>query len=529
MHVPALSLVLVVAGSLLLGLPLAQDKPATDAAGAAAKHAGVMSLNDGRFVVGKPMTRKKGGVVVHYDAADVLVPDRLILDCFPTKSEVEHEPKNDKEKEYLAKGLVPVGGKWLSKAEAERQIAVMAEKQRKRVAEQKAHTEWRNRHKVKGKTFDFEHNVPIELFEDLKELFEVYYETFTKKWGKKTQLKNKPVVHIYANHDDFATIGGLAGGVIGWYHPLSNKLHLYWDRSDPDLTTNVLFHEGNHMLSDMINGDFEYSAWIEEPMAEYWGASRWNPHAANKAERLTTGHLLPGRIAVVRAAVRDNKWVKLTDLIHMERFGAYEYAWGWTFVHFLMSSARYAKQWEKYYLDLAHKKDLKREFYGGSKTISPDEQERLLVKYLGVENLEAIEKEWHAYVKQLDISDYDLSGLERAGRYMYRMIGDHKEAKRYLEKAAEKGAKSAYTYSTLADLLTKGKEQPRAVSLIDKAIELEPLEPEFYYQKGRLLAQKGPVENKKEAKKWLQLAAEIEPDNWTYAAAALENLEQPAR
>ena len=81
-------------------------------------------------------------------------------------------------------------------------------------------------------------------------------------------------------------------------------------------------------------------------MAEYWGASRWNPYATNKNDRLTTGHLLPGSIAVVRLAVRDDKWVELSDLIHKQGFGFTEYVWGWTFIHFMMSTPKYAKLWE---------------------------------------------------------------------------------------------------------------------------------------------------------------------------------------
>ncbi len=479
------------------------------------KPTGALSTHDGRFVFGKEIIRKKGGVVVRYDNGDVFVPDRMIQDVFSTSKDFQYEPKNDKERKKLARGLVPFQGKWLKPLLAKRRIAEFRKKLAARLQTQRDRKEWVNHATVETRTFRFNYNIPDDLFNDLKVLFEVYYKTFTGYWKKKTKLAHKPTINIYADHGDFSQVSGAKGGIVGYYHPGSNELHIYWDRTDPEYTIDVLFHETNHMLVDMIDGRFNYPHYIEEAMAEYYGASEWD----KKHKKMIIGGIQAARLVEIRADIAKNKWMPLSQLIGSRGYSSY--TWGWSFVHFLMQTKKYSKKWQKLWIDLAHKKSgIKRiSMGGGMKEIEPEEFTRLLLKYTGHKKLATLEKEWHAYVKHLEIGE--LQGMEKAARKL-REQGKIAEARKYFEKAVQLGSKSAVTYGAFATILRKSSEQPRAIVMIDRAIELDPLEAEFYYRKGKILMRSGPTQDKETGAKCLRLAAEMEPDSWDYAVAAAE-------
>ena len=63
----------------------------------------------------------------------------------------------------------------------------------------------------------------------------------------------------------------------------------------------------------------------------------------------------------------------------------------------------------------------------------------------------------------------------------------------------------------------------KALEMIDRALQLDPLEAEFYYAKGKLLEKSGGSSDAGAAKQCLALAAEIAPESWKYAIAVAES------
>ncbi len=489
---------------------------------------GMLSLKDGRFVIDKPLVRRKGGVEIVFRNGKVFVPDRLILDYYAPGERITYEPKNAAERAKLAKGLVPFRGRWIKRSQAERALAKLMAKRRKEIEAQRKHRLWRNRSIVETKDFIFEHNLPEPVFAELKVLFETYLKVFLKKWRKRPSLKRKPRIVLYADEGDYHQISGAPPGVVGWYQPALNELHLYWDAEDPAYTRHVLFHETNHLLADMINGNFRYPDWIEEPMAEYYGASHWHPEEKNPFKRITVGHITAGRLAVVKGMIKEGKRYHLKDLIRVPDFGARHYAWGWTFVHFVMSTKKYAKRWEKFYLDLAHKQGIKRKvLYGGQKTVTPEVAEALLIKYLKVPDIETLEKEWYAYIDRLKIDD--LAGAEAAAR-TFLMLGEAKEAKKYFEQAVRLGSKTPMVYVRYAGLFADRREnRKKALKLLAKALELDPLIPRAYFLEGRILRTYHDAKRKREGLRLLKLAAEMAPEDWGYQQAVVAAEQEDAR
>jgi tetratricopeptide (TPR) repeat protein len=285
-------------------------------------------------------------------------------------------------------------------------------------------------------------------------------------------------------------------------------LNLYYDRLDPDLTIDVLFHEGNLLLTHMFDVRFMYPPWINESMAEYFGASKWDP----KTKKMSMGHLQAGRLTVVKEAIRKNEWLKLKDMIEMESFGSLHYAWGWTFIHYLMESKKYQKGFEKFYTDLPKKTGIKRVPWGGRwRTVPPDEQMDYLIKCLpGIKDLDQLEKEWHAYVKELNVAD--MAGYEQAGRYM-RLLGRYKDAEEYLAKAIEMGSTQGATFGAYGDVLIKRNKADKAIEALTKAIELDPLTAKYHFWLG-IATRRGPGEEAKaKGLQFIKLAAEIEPED----------------
>ena len=518
---------LLTAGALLLGPALAQKKADSKQLPTKPKRVegeGALSLLDGRFILGPAIDKDGDHLIVHFENGDIRVPEKLVVSWFSTTTKVDYKPKNDKEKAKLAKGLVPFNGRWLSKKEVKKQIQRLQKKQAAKIAEQQKHKLWRNAYTFKGKNYIFKYNIPKAKFEEMRELFDMFWDVFMRKWKLKPDKKKKPTIYLFANRDDFEQISAATPGILGFYNYYTKELYFYLDRRDPVFTIDVMFHELNHLLVDKTNGNFLYPAWISEPMAEYYGASRWNPKAKRKKDRLIPGYLQAGRLMVVKEDIRKKRFVTLKDMIYKPRFEARDYAWGWTFIHYLLSEKKYASRFRKFFLEIAHGRGIHRvPAAAGNVTIEPETGEKLLLKRLGVKSLDVLQKEWYAYIAGLKVTRVD--ALEMAGRYMARS-GKRKEAKEMLGRAVAGGAKTADTYSVYASLLTKSSERAEALRMISKAIEMDPLEGSHYYEKAKLLGRvEGRKRNRSEILKNLGLACELDPENLEWAIAREIELE----
>lgn len=480
-------------------------------------------LKDGRIVEGVRIERADGGFRLHYKAGAVFVPAALVREVLLVDA-APYEPKDDKEKEKLAQGLVPFEGKWMKLAERDAQMKKRIAEQRKRLETVKAHREWRNRYTAKGRAFDFDYTVDPEIFENLKNLMETYYTVFTKDWGitRPPKLGNLKVC-FYHNYDAFLQVGGVGRGVLGYYRfvePL--ELNFFYDRTDPDFTIEVMFHEANHYLTHLIDLEFHYPHCINEAFAEYYGASRWDP----VKKQMSVGHLLDGRLTEVQTDIAEDKWAKLDEYLR-NQLDYDDYTWGWTFVHFMMETPKYKPKFKKFYRDMPVAKDIRKTSEGGRRTVAGDDLLEGFKRYVGVKDLKALEAEWHAYVKKL--KSESSRGYEHAGLAAYR-TGRPIKAKKFLKLAIDKGSASPTAYATLAEILAGEGEHAEAIRNYEKAIELDPLNADHYADLGRTMRHLGTDEKKKEGLRFIRLALEMDPDNLQVAIddALRKELAEPA-
>jgi tetratricopeptide (TPR) repeat protein len=135
---------------------------------------------------------------------------------------------------------------------------------------------------------------------------------------------------------------------------------------------------------------------------------------------------------------------------------------------------------------------------------------RVFKKYMGIDDIPALEKEWHEYIKGLELKTS--RGYEEAGFAALR-TGRKIKANRFFKLAVEKGSKNPQLYERYADMLRKDDKIDEAIPLLKKGIELEPLSASLRVALAKALRVSDNEEDKKEAERLLKLAKELDPDN----------------
>ena len=485
--------------------------------------ADMLSLKDGRFIDGRKIDKVEKGYEIHYENGKVLVPKALVEDYFRTNDTGEFVPQTDEEKAKVEEGLLPWRGGWIPKTRRTRLIKKEIQARKLRLEQQQARRKWRNREQVKTKVFHFQHTLPDDLFEEFKSLFETYYTVFKKEWKIKPSREfGKAKVNIYHNEEYYQQVSGAPSGVVGYYVPAARDLHFFYDRDRHRFTIDVMLHECNHMLTHMINPGVWYPAWVGEGMAEYYGASEWNP----RTKKMKVGGIQSARLCVLWSQVKvterekkkaeekgedpPNKWQGLRDLINCDRINAIQYSWAWSLCHFLLSDPQYSKNFKKYFVALGKSKKVKRSRkFAGFVAITPAEQIKWLKKMLKVDSLETLEKEWHDYIKTelaLDKVELDWAG---AG-WIMSLYGERDKAKEFFEKAVSEGEQSGYVYYSYAKLLMNEGKTEQASEMAQKATEVDPLHARAWMVRGQCFLRKG---KKDEGMRLIDLAMELDPDD----------------
>jgi len=484
--------------------------------------ADALITKDGRFLEG-PKIRRDGAVYrLQYRSGEVVVPAALVRDVLIEGVEA-YEPKDDAEKEKLAKGLVPYDGKWVAKADRDAAVAKRVVEQRKRIQDVRAHREWRTRWTAKGRNFNFEYTIPPEACDSFRELMETYFNVFTKKWGITRPPKLGPLkVCFYHDYDTMVQVGGAGRGVLGYYQfrPIESlQLNFYYDRISPEDTVEVMFHETNHYLTHLIDLDFSYPHCINEAMAEYYGASHWDP----VKKEISVGHALDGRLTEVLTDIQGGTWKKVEDYL-TNKLGYDDYTWGWTFIHFMMETPKYSQKFQRFFIALAKAKDIERVDYGGGmRTVAGDELLRAFKKYMEVKDLAALEKEWHEHIKN-GLKLESVRGYERAAFAADRSGTRPLRAARFFGLAAEKGSKNPALFKRYGDFLLGTGKPEEALVQYRRAIELDPLDAGLYATLAQALSIQGTEEAKAEGKLLADLAREINPDDAEVAELAMRAL-----
>lgn len=470
--------------------------------------ADAIQFKDGRYFDVMKIVEAEGGYKLVLKNGEIFVKKDLVQLVQMSDASGNYVPQNDEEKAKVEKGLVPYEGKWVPKADRDKAVQKKSDDAKKAMEEAKKHQEWRDRYIQETAHFRFEYTIPQAKAKEYMELMEVYYDTFLRKWGIKPPPKQpKLPVCFYHDQEYYYQVSGAPRGAIGYFRFVDPiELNFYYDRNDERLTLDVMFHETNHYLTHLINTKFHYPPWVNESLAEYYGASQWDP----KKKAMSVGHIQEGRLVVLMDAMSGDEWQGLEEMIRLDDFNALHYAWGWSFVHFLMENKKYSAGFQKFYMALGTDKNVTRvPFQGDMLKCEANEVIKVLKGYLGVKDLKALEKEWHDYVKGLKLESH--RGYEEAAQWAENW-GLRIKAGRYYKTAIEKGTQNPLTYDDYGEWLRRDGKPEEAIGMHEKAIELDPMNAYFWLHLGHACEAAGDNAKGESLKK---LALELEPnDPW---------------
>ncbi len=480
----------------------------------------MLVMRDGRVFDGLDVSHANDGYTVHYTSGEVFVPS----------SQVEHalvmepppfEPEGEQDREKLAEGLVLHEGKWISADKRQQLITKEIERLRAELHEIRERGVWRNRYQHKTKHFAFEYTVPEHVFAPLRTRMEAYFEAFAKEWKVKQPRGSDPLlICFYTDYNQFTQVSGAQFGVLGYFRFVNPmELNFFYDRTNPALIEEVMYHETNHYLQKLLALDFSMPHFPGESLAEFYGASHYDPDTGD----FTSGHILEGRLNEVKQDILAGEMWALGDLI--SRDGAYQhYTWGWTLVHYLMHDKRYAKKFQKFVRELCDGKDVAYEVRSMGKDrlrfVAGEEVLRLFRDVLDLqkpEDFNRLEAEWHDYVTN-DLQTTSPEGKADAAENAER-AGLKIKSRRLYKEAIDEGDARATTRHRYANALAANGEADEALQMWRAAVELDPMEALYRYRLGKLLTQRGDAESQAEGYALLRLARDINPqgrfqDGW---------------
>ena len=456
-----------------------------------------------------------GSWTLHFVNGDIVLPAAMVKEAWIVGAQ-GYEPKDDEEKAKLEKGLVPYEGEWIPKAERDAKAAKRAAEAKRKIEEAKAHREWRNRYKTKTANFEFEYTIPPDIAKGYIDLMETYYGVFTKQFNVSRPPKEKLKVCFYHDYETFLEVAGVGYGVLAYYLPGPRReLNFFYDRLRPDETTAIMFHEAQHYLSHLLDLKFWIPHNFSESFAEYYGGSHWDP--VKKA--MTTGGVQEGRLTEILADISAGEHKSLDKFLRNE-LGYDDYTWGWSFVHFMMETPKYAKKFHTFYVALPTAKDVLRVPRNEFLTVDGVAILNAFKKYTGIADIPALEKEWYEYIEtKLKITG--VYGLEEAA-FSAMNAGRTIRAKRFFKEAIEKGSKNPAVFLRYGKLL---EDRAEAIALFKKGLEIDPINPALYTALGSLTKAFGGAEAEADGKKLLHLAMELDPDDvetWVLVEDALE-------
>jgi len=322
-------------------------------------------------------------------------------------------------------------------------------------------------------------------------------------------------VAFYVDYDAFLQVTGSPYGVLGFFRFVEPyQLSIFYDRVDPRQTEEVIYHEVGHYLQKLIDVDFKVPHWPGESISEYYAGSTWNP----ETKELTTGLVMESRLGGIQLEMKQGETVHLRDMIlGCQDRNFHDYSWGWSLVHFLMNDRRYRDGFLKFFKALPDDPKIDREGqqYGPTRldTVNGPAMLEAFQRYLKLrkdEDLDQLEREWHAYLQDGLVVSTSRGLLDAGSQAM--QLGRKHRARRLFEESIAAEDPSPLAYFKLAQVLVSMGERKEAAPHFAKAVELDPLVPEFYIEWGEALLKDD--ETKEEGRRLLLLAKDIEPDNF---------------
>ncbi|HEX5009932.1 MAG TPA: DUF1570 domain-containing protein [Planctomycetota bacterium] len=495
-------------------------------------------LKDGRTITGT-IVASDDPHVTRLRIGQVEVPIRNeLIDKTWVEMLAGYVPKDKLEEEQLRQGNVLFEGSWMSRTRREDILRKRADADRAAIAELQRRQDWKNAVVEETRHFIVTSNCTDAVRREYEERLEAYYKAFTDDWGitlSPGDVRGKLKFMLYRDYDDFLRETRQVPGVGGFFSFATGELQLYDDMQVPEQSRDTLFHEGNHLLTYLIDTHFRYPTWLNEGLAEYYGTAEIDARG-----RFHAGDLQYGRIVSLRTDRANGTFLHLRPdvlLVGQEDYGYRQYAYGWSFVHFLMQSPRYAKPFRSFFVSLPKNQDVqcKQDLHLSAIKTAVRVPEltsvaAALEKRLG-KSVEALEQEWLAWIDANYGELTPLAWYKAAGLALDhpRADGGHvRDAMEYLDRACSLGIEVSACYRQYAELLRRGgaieasetsglapPDTAKAWAIIQKAIQLDPIDGYNYVEAAGILILDGPLQDLPKAQSLCDTAAALAgKDDW---------------
>jgi hypothetical protein len=531
---------------------------------AAQSSADRLITKDGRILECKKARAEATGYRLVFENGEILVPDKAQIASVEIEGDMsDYVPANEDEKKKLADGFVRFQGKWLSKAAYEAELKRRFEESRKRTAEIAKHSAFANAWTKETQHFVVRSNTSPELLDYYCELLETYYALMDQRIGispTPSFRRAKLAVNVFKSREDFrqnAPYGGeMPQGVLGFFAPRQQpsdcSLNFFHNYEEPSQSTWVALHECTHLLTFLVDQQYDPQIWVNEGVADYFGSSKVERDKKGKLV-IKPGDLQTDRVLTVQQAIKGESnstggggpqkgsgsrgaklglegrpFTKLEQLFFLSRdeFDGFQYAHAWSFVYFLNNyeDGKYQKAFDKFFKGLyTLEKGIPFEPSGRGKKVKPEDIRAYLLKKLGVKDTDELERQWRTYTEQIAVAGPE-ARLKR-GLYLMNVELDFENALDDLNAAIEGGIQSARAYAARGQARAFSNEREQSVEDFRKAVELEPLNGRYRYLLSRALLGNLTMEgltidlqgSKKpddaEARREAGLASELEPEN----------------
>ena len=502
--------------------------------------------DDGRIITPKKAREEGDGYRLTFESGEILLPSKEGVKAIEIEGDMsDYVPKDENEKKKLEDGYVRYRGKWYSKKGYETRLKKEHEESKERTDDIAFRSQWRNAWTKETKHFIFTTNTSEEWLDYYSGLLEAYYSLMNKKIGIKPTLsyrKKKMKVNIYKSHQEFIDVSNEAGAgvgrnVLGYFWSYDDTLNFFHNYSEPEQATWVGLHECTHLLTFLIDQQYQPQIWLNEAVADYFGSAEVKQDKHGKFD-IEPGMLQTDRVLTVQRAIEEGKDTKLEKLFKISRnnFDGFQYAHAWSFVYFLNNykKGKYSKGFARFFRELytgfkgiEYKQAAAANTTGVGFKASPEEIRSHLLKRIGVTDVIQLENDWKTFIKEIPIDGPE--ALLKRGLRSIRMF-EFAKALPDLDAAIEGGIIDARAFAARGVSRAAGGSASDGVEDLKKAVELDPLNATYRYQLSQLMCGRsgtvfgsgfrievsGDPEkelNNPEAKTQAGLAKELAPDN----------------
>ncbi len=445
--------------------------------------------SDGRVIdIQRARRLASGDYSLHFESGVVVCPPHLIASVEIEGDMADYIPRDDNERQRLEQGFVRYGGKWMSKTAYAAALRREADVARRATDELAAHSEFDAGWETETRHFALKTNTSPEHLAEYAELFEAYYALMEQSLDIKstpTHSRKKMRINIFKSRADLNRETGTGNEVAGFFSSRDRELNFYHDYDDPHLGQWIGLHECTHLITHLLDAQARVPIWLSEGVADFYGSSTVATNEKGELQ-ITPGRLQLDRMLTVQQAIEDGDSLRLEKLLTLAKrdFYAFEYAHAWSFVYFLNMSAEYAPRFRRFFRDVyTTPRGVEHTFSGRTKSVAPDEVRRLLMEELGLEDLDALEREWLAYVRDIEVDGQEALFRRGYGAALNGQVDDFAQAREDLDAAirSDRGNARAYWARAVVRMVGERADRPGGIADLRRAVELAPLDPRFRF------------------------------------------------